>query len=85
MYTIIQIKYLAHVVDKTCPAHVCKNLLAYYIDPEICRKCGICAKGCPTSAISGVLGKEPYYIDEAKCIRCGACITNCPFEVIVRI
>lgn len=78
-------EYIAHVVDKTCPAHVCKNLLSYYIDPEICRKCGICAKGCPTSAISGVLGKEPYYIDEAKCIRCGACITNCPFEVIVRI
>lgn len=78
-------EYLAHVIDKNCPAHVCKNLLSYVIDPELCRKCGICAKGCPTSAISGVLGKEPYYIDEEKCIRCGACITNCPFEVIVRI
>ncbi len=78
-------EYLAHVVDKTCPAHVCKNLLSYVINPDLCRKCGICAKGCPTSAISGVLGKEPYVIDEEKCIRCGACITNCPFEVIERI
>ncbi len=78
-------EYLAHVVDKTCPAHVCKNLLSYVINPDICRKCGICAKGCPTSAITGVLGKEAYVIDEEKCIRCGACITACPFEVIERI
>lgn len=78
-------EYLAHVVDKQCPAHVCKNLLSYVINPDTCRKCGICAKSCPTSAISGVLGKEPYYIDEDKCIRCGACITSCPFGVVERI
>lgn len=78
-------EYIAHVVDKKCPARVCKNLLSYYIDPETCRKCGLCAKGCPTSAISGVLGKEPYYIDEDKCIRCGACVTACPFGVVERI
>jgi len=77
-------EYMAHVVDKKCPAKVCKSLLDYTIDPTLCRKCGLCAKGCPTTAISGVLGKEPYVIDQAKCIRCGACVQNCPFGAIMR-
>lgn len=78
-------EYIAHVVDKTCPAKVCKGLLKYTIDTDRCRKCGLCAKGCPTAAISGVLGKEPYKIDQDLCIRCGACVTNCPFGVVDRV
>jgi len=58
-------EYLAHVVDKKCPAKVCKSLLDYSINAEACKKCGLCAKGCPTTAISGVLGKEPYVINAA--------------------
>lgn len=77
-------EYLAHVVDKKCPAKVCKSLLDYSIDAETCKKCGLCAKGCPTTAISGVLGKEAYVIDAAKCIRCGACVQACPFNSVVR-
>jgi NADP-reducing hydrogenase subunit HndC len=77
-------EYSAHVVDKKCPAKVCKSLLDYSIDKELCKKCGLCAKGCPTTAISGTLGKVPYEIDSAKCIRCGACVTNCPFGAIIR-
>jgi len=77
-------EYLAHVVDKKCPAKVCKSLLDYSIDAETCKKCGLCAKGCPTTAISGVLGKEAYVVDAAKCIRCGACVQACPFNSVVR-
>ena len=77
-------EYSAHVVDKKCPAKVCKSLLDYSIDKELCKKCGLCAKGCPTTAITGTLGKVPYEIDPAKCIRCGACVTNCPFGAIIR-
>ncbi len=77
-------EYLAHVVDKKCPAKVCKSLLDYSINKDACKKCGLCAKGCPTSAISGVLGKEPYVIDAIKCIRCGACVQNCPFGAVER-
>ena len=77
-------EYLAHVVDKKCPAKVCKSLLDYSINKDACKKCGLCAKGCPTSAISGVLGKEPYVIDQIKCISCGACVQNCPFGAVER-
>jgi NADP-reducing hydrogenase subunit HndC len=77
-------EYLAHVIDKKCPAKVCKALLDYTIDKDLCKKCGLCAKGCPTTAISGVLGKEAYVVDAAKCIRCGACVQNCPFGAIER-
>jgi len=77
-------EYLAHVVDKKCPSKVCKSLLDYSIDKALCKKCGLCAKGCPTTAINGVLGKEPYEIDAAKCIRCGACVQNCPFGAVER-
>ncbi|MEI7667876.1 MAG: NADH-ubiquinone oxidoreductase-F iron-sulfur binding region domain-containing protein, partial [Erysipelotrichaceae bacterium] len=77
-------EYLAHVVDKKCPAKVCKNLLDYTIDSELCRKCGLCAKGCPTNAITGVVGKEAFIINDAKCIHCAACIQSCPFGVVQR-
>lgn len=77
-------EYLAHVVDKRCPAGVCKNLLLYKIDIDKCKKCSICSKNCPVDAISGVIGKVPYKIDENKCIKCGMCFNVCKFNAVVR-
>ncbi len=77
-------EYIAHVVDKKCPAHVCKDLLTYSIDPNACKKCSMCARGCPVNAITGVPGKEPYVIDTDKCIKCGNCMTACRFGAVVR-
>ncbi len=75
-------EYKAHVVDKKCPAHVCKKLMAYVIDPNKCKKCSLCARNCPVSCISGVPGKEAYVIDQAKCIKCGTCMGGCRFGAI---
>ena len=75
-------EYIAHIKDKKCPAHVCKNLMQYYIDSELCKKCSKCARGCPVQCISGVPGKVPYVIDQTKCIKCGACYSACPFGAI---
>ena len=77
-------EYIAHIVDKKCPAGVCKKLLTYTIDPDKCKKCSMCARNCPVDAISGVPGKEPYVIDTDKCIKCGTCITSCRFGAIER-
>lgn len=77
-------EYIAHVVDKKCPAGVCKALLRYEIDPDLCRKCGLCARNCPVSAISGRVGKEIFHIDPEKCIKCGNCFNACHFNAIVR-
>ena len=77
-------EYIRHVVDKKCDAKVCKALLDYTIKPELCKKCGICARGCPTYAINGTVGKDPFVIDPELCIRCGACVFNCKFDAIVR-
>lgn len=75
-------EYKAHVIDKTCPAHVCKRLVTYWIDPAKCKKCSKCARNCPVTAISGVPGKEAYVIDNKKCIKCGTCMQGCPFHAI---
>ena len=75
-------EYIAHIVDKTCPAHICKNLMRYEIDPDKCKKCSLCARQCPVNAISGVVGKEPYVIDQDKCIKCGMCLSSCKFGAI---
>lgn len=77
-------EYIRHVVDKKCDAKVCKALLDYTIKVELCKKCGICARGCPTYAITGTVGKDPFVIDPELCIRCGACVLNCKFDAIVR-
>ena len=75
-------EYVAHIVDKRCPAHVCKNLMVYSIDPEKCRKCSLCSKKGPVDAIHGVVGKEPYVIDTKKCIKCGMCMASCKFGAV---
>ena len=77
-------EYEAHVVEKRCPAGVCKGLLSFSIIPDKCKKCSLCAKNCPADAISGVVGKEPYVIDQSKCIKCGACMDSCKFGAIVK-
>ena len=76
-------EYEAHVIDKKCPAGVCKNLIQVKIKPEICKSCGICAKICPATCIRGEK-KVPYEIDQTKCIKCGACIEKCPFKAIYK-
>ena len=75
-------EYRAHVVDKKCPAHVCKSMLKYEIDPEKCKKCSLCARNCPVGAISGEVGKTAFVIDPEKCIKCGLCMSNCRFGAI---
>ena len=77
-------EYIAHIVDKTCPAKVCKNLMQYKIDPDKCRKCGLCARQCPVNAITGEVKKVPFEIDQTKCVKCGACIASCKFSAIVK-
>ncbi len=73
-------EYEAHVIDRRCPALVCKALLQYNIDAEKCIGCQRCIKACPVDAITGEK-KEPHEIDQEKCTRCGACFDSCPKKV----
>jgi len=83
-------EYIAHVVDKKCPAGVCKNLLTYKINKDKCFGCGMCAKQCPANAITVTdyvapgKKKPAYTIDADKCIKCGACVSTCKFNAIVK-
>lgn len=74
-------EYEAHIKEKRCPAGACKGLMRYTIIADKCKSCGICAKNCPASCISGEK-KVPYVIDQDKCIKCGSCIEKCPFGAI---
>ena len=76
-------EYEAHVVEKRCPAGVCKNLMHYEIQPDKCRGCTLCARKCPANAITGKV-KEPHVIDQSKCIKCGACMEGCKFSAIIK-
>ncbi|MBQ8210597.1 MAG: NADH-quinone oxidoreductase subunit NuoF [Clostridia bacterium] len=76
-------EYIAHVVDKRCPAGVCKNLLTITIVEDKCKGCTACSRVCPVGAISGSV-KNPHVIDPAKCIKCGACIEKCKFGAIIK-
>jgi NAD-dependent dihydropyrimidine dehydrogenase PreA subunit len=90
-------EYRAHVVDKKCPAHVCKNLMAYKIIKEKCVGCTLCARNCPVSCIhpsnepakpmvpgKPMPGKYAHEIDQTKCIKCGSCMSGCRFGAIVK-
>jgi NADP-reducing hydrogenase subunit HndC len=74
-------EYLAHIVDHKCPAGVCRDLITYFIDPEVCNGCGLCAADCPGACISGKK-KKAHAIDAGACIRCGACQALCPVDAV---
>ncbi len=74
-------EYEAHVYEKRCPAKRCAELLEFVVDPDRCKKCGICFKNCPAGAIRWEK-KQPAFIDKDKCIKCMSCILNCPFDAI---
>ena len=81
-------EYVAHVVDKKCPAGVCKHLLTFTIDQDKCIGCGMCARNCPVETIHKTDYVAPghklasYEIDPAKCVKCGVCMSNCKFKAI---
>jgi NADP-reducing hydrogenase subunit HndC len=85
-------EYIAHVVDKRCPAGVCKNLMTYNIDADKCIGCKLCQKNCPANAIVinpdkvVMPGKKlPYLvINPETCVKCGACISGCKFNAIFK-
>ncbi len=83
-------EYVAHIVDKKCPAHICKNLMQYDIEKDKCFGCGVCVKACPANAIVKTDYTAPgkrlpaYTIDQDKCVKCGMCIASCKFKAIVK-
>ena len=74
-------EYIAHIVDKKCPAGVCTAMKKVVINPEKCKGCTKCARTCPVGAIEGTV-KQPHHIDQEKCIKCEACLKSCPFKAI---
>ena len=74
-------EYEAHINDKKCPAKSCPDLLEYTIDADKCRGCTLCAKKCPSNAISGEV-KSAHKIDRDKCIKCGSCVSVCRFGAV---
>ena len=87
-------EYIAHIVDKKCPAHVCKNLMEYKIIEDRCVGCGMCARNCPASAIAKTdivpVGKSEqmplrvHRINPTNCVKCGLCMANCRFGAIIK-
>ena len=87
-------EYVAHIVDKKCPAHVCKSLMQYKIIEDKCAGCGLCARNCPANAIEKTdivpAGRAPtlplrvHRIDASKCVKCGLCQANCRFGAIIK-
>ena len=82
-YTYFRDEYIAHVVDKKCPAGVCKNLLSFEVIADKCIGCTVCAKACPADAIAGS-AKTAHVIDNEKCVKCGVCMEKCKFDAITK-
>ena len=76
-------EYIAHIVDKKCPAGVCKKLVSYSIEADKCKGCTACARKCPVGAISGAV-KTTHTIDTSKCVKCGVCMDTCRFGAIIK-
>ena len=76
-------EHIAHIVDKKCPAGVCKKLVSYSIEADKCKGCTACARKCPVGAISGAV-KTAHTIDTSKCVKCGVCMDTCRFGAIIK-
>ena len=76
-------EYIAHVIDKKCPAKHCKALLTYEIDKDKCTGCTLCARKCPANCISGTV-KNPHEINQELCIKCGNCYSVCRFDAVLK-
>ena len=76
-------EYIAHIVDKKCPAGVCKKLVSYSIEADKCKGCTACARKCPVGTISGAV-KTAHTIDTSKCVKCGVCMDTCRFGAIIK-
>ena len=74
-------EYVEHVVNHKCRAGVCKSMMSYHINPDVCVGCGACQRNCPAEAISGEK-RAPHTIDQSKCIKCGTCREKCKFGAI---
>jgi NADH-quinone oxidoreductase subunit F len=76
-------EYLAHLVDRRCPAGVCRDLISFRIEAGICNGCGACRKSCPAGAVEGKK-KEPHRIAAALCTRCGICLETCRYGAVLK-
>ena len=74
-------EYESHIIDKRCPAGVCKALTTFTIDETKCNGCTLCARNCPAGAITGEK-KEPHFINQTDCTKCGICYQSCKYQAI---
>jgi NADH-quinone oxidoreductase subunit F len=77
-------EYEAHIREKRCPALSCKDLIAFYIDPDLCRACMACLRKCPAGAIVGAK-KQIHVVEQEKCTKCGTCFEVCRFDAVKKI